>query len=128
MRELLPGLWYHVRTDAPEGAQATSAASLEALADALPHGSGYDADWYVTLTRDGITLNTEWHSMTEHGYYSGYWPVRVTLKRSKLDGTLSLGTVRVNQRGERYGLADMIADDMAEVCRKVNPAKVAQAS
>lgn len=121
MRELLPGLWYHVRTDAPEGAQATSSASLEALADALPHGSGYDSDWYVSLTRDGITLTTEWHSMTEHGYYSGYWPVRVTLKRSKVDARLSVGSVRVNQRGERWGLAEMIGDDMHEVCRKVNP-------
>jgi hypothetical protein len=123
MRDLLPNLWYHVRTDAPEGAQATSAASLETLAELLPHGSGYDSDWYVSLTRRGITLTTEWHSMTEHGYYSGYWPVYVTLRRSKTDGSLSLGSVRVNQSGERYGLADMIADDMAELCRQLNPAE-----
>ena len=124
MRDLLNNrLHYHVTTDAPEGMQATTAASLEQLAEALPHGSGLDASWHVAIRPRGrgFTLTTEYHVMNNGGYYDGWRAVRITLNRSRVDGRLSLGTVRVNESGSGWGLGDMLADMLADVCRAVNP-------
>ena len=120
MRDLLEGkLWYKVLTSAPEGAQATPKASLEMLARLLPHGSGYDGNWGVEFTRRGLSLTTEWHSMNENGFYDGWYPVTITLHRDG-KGCLDLKNVRVNQGGSRYGLAEMIAEDIVMVLEKVN--------
>lgn len=68
--------------------------SLLDVAEALPHGSGLDSDWHITLRRDGgLTLRTEWHAMNQHGYYTGYYPVMVVV-----DSTLAVTDVRVNSR------------------------------
>jgi hypothetical protein len=84
----------------------------------LPHGSGLDGDWFVSVRRGGkgITLTTEWHSMNENGYYCGWFPVRIVLGRE--NDKLFVRSVRINER-YCYGAGDMLADELSEVCKKV---------
>lgn len=101
--DLLPGLWYHVwsNEDSP---------ALRDLAEKLPHGSGLDTDWHVTVRKNGsIVLRTEWHLMDEYGCYGGWQPVTVTLSPDHKIRTVTAG----RERGLTYGLADCIADTLS---------------
>lgn len=116
MRDLLSS-FYKVRTDAPEGTQATPRTSLEELAAKLPHGSGLDGNWWITIRRDGgLTLRTDYHAMNDNGYYVGWFPVVVVLNRKQDDHGLELKSVRVNER-KTNGAGDWIADCVIDVIR-----------
>lgn len=126
MRDLLEGnLHYRVNlangpdtAEATDKMQATSATSLKAFAAMLPHGSGLDSSYTMLWGRRTITLHTEWHAMSEHGYYTGYYPVRVVLDR--IQGRLSLRSVRVNARATNDA-GDYLADVFVDVCKQANP-------
>lgn len=96
--------WYHVRFTGADIAETTA----QDIADRLPHGSGIDTNWTVTVHRNGaLTARTEFHLMDENGYYSGWQPVSVKLRH---DGT-RWRVERVTagrERGLTYGLADML--------------------
>jgi len=79
---LLPGLWYKVKLDGDEHDERRACVNLRALADALPHGSGLDTDWSVSVARNGnVSLQTEYHGMDNGGMYNGWRPVHATLAR-----------------------------------------------
>lgn len=120
MRDLLSS-FYHVRTDAPEGMQATTCTSLEEFAKLLPHGSGFDGDWFISVRPKGkgFRLSTDWHAMNDVGYYVGWFPVTVILEREKGTGRLSVGAVRVNARGTNDA-GDYIAESIQFACEEAN--------
>jgi hypothetical protein len=42
------------------------------IVDALPHGSGIDADWQVSVTKRSIRLSNSFHAMDDNGFYDGW--------------------------------------------------------
>lgn len=52
------------------------------LADVLPHGSGIDSDWYITIKGDKIIASNSYHVMC-NGYYVQWVNFKVTLKEIK---------------------------------------------
>jgi hypothetical protein len=62
---------------------------LHAMLDALPHGSGLDADWHYVgdkCNADRITLSTSYHNMDTNGFYCGWSDLTVTVKPSLIHG------------------------------------------
>lgn len=56
----------------------------EELPDLLPHGSGIDADWVIEGHAHHITCRNEYHCMDSNGFYEGYQPFSVILKKGVL--------------------------------------------
>lgn len=78
-----PQGWYHVRCSYAEG-HKPAVVDLAELANILPHGSGIDGDWYISVQRNGdLTVTGEYHAMNEHGYYCGWRTFRFTLRRAR---------------------------------------------
>lgn len=66
-----------------EGNQDRAIVDVKALAEALPHGSGLDTDWHMTVHSNGsVTCQTEYHTMDEYGGYAGWIPVRFILRKA----------------------------------------------
>lgn len=58
--------------------------SEEKLLEILPHGSGIDCEWQITVHKNGnITCRNQWHYMNDGGYYDGYYPLAVRIFRHK---------------------------------------------
>jgi hypothetical protein len=54
---------------------AKHSATLEALQNDLPHGSGIDMGCHIDLKRSNekaLYINTAFHHMSEHGHYDGW--------------------------------------------------------
>lgn len=50
------------------------------LSEALPHGSGIDADWHFDRLKNGnIVCTNAFHGMNENGYYDGWQEFSITL-------------------------------------------------
>lgn len=80
---LTPGL--HYRTTLETSAGAPACIDARAFALALPHGSGFDTDWYVQVHKNGnVTALTKFHTHGEHGY-TGWTPVYVRVYRESRD-------------------------------------------
>ena len=45
----------------------------------IPHGSGIDYLWRMTLKNDKLTLTNAWHYMNDNGYYMCSIPFSITL-------------------------------------------------
>lgn len=102
MRDLSPSRHYHVWTDIVGDVEPGW--SIEEFARALPHGSGLDTSYTIFPRRGGgLRIHTE-HRVMKHGYYVGWYPVRVVYDRNSA-GRLVLRSVRVNAEAG-YGLAD----------------------
>lgn len=110
MRDLLGGkLWYKVQLD--ENNEDKAIVDLDALADLLPHGSGYDDDWYIDVAKCGSVLaRSEFHRMDENGCYAGW--VRVGIRFYRQAGSPEIITRTYCGHPD---LADMVADDLAAV-------------
>ena len=73
--------YYHVRVNNAYQ-RRTAVVNLRKLADALPHGSGIDGDWSVTVCRNGdVTVYGEYHAMSESGY-CGWRNFRFGIRRA----------------------------------------------
>ncbi len=82
--------FYHVKIDYAAG-HKPSTVDLYDLAEALPHGSGIDGDWHVTVKRNGdVLVRGEYHAMDTHGYYNGWRNFRFTLYRAVRNKYVSL--------------------------------------
>lgn len=90
--------WYHVRFEYPidiNGARQAKVkppcVDLNKLAACLPHGSGIDADWTVTVRRNGdVKCSASYHQMDEHGGYNGWVDFAFTLERAKVNRYVEL--------------------------------------
>lgn len=51
------------------------------LPDILPHGSGIDSDWVIEGHAHHITCRNEFHCMNSDGFYEGYQPFSIILKK-----------------------------------------------
>lgn len=54
------------------------------LPSILPHGSGIDCDWVIEGHAHHITCRNEYHCMDSNGFYEGYQPFSVILKKGVL--------------------------------------------
>lgn len=80
----------------------------------LPHGSGFDNGSNVAIessTRDRIVINTAFHHMSEHGFYSGWTDHKVIVTPC-----FSVINIRVTGR-DRNGIKDYIADVFRDALR-----------
>jgi len=78
-----PQGWYHVRIDNPYN-RSTCVVDLAKLASTLPHGSGIEGDWNITITRNGDAVVTgEYHRMNDGGYYCGWVTFRFSIRQCK---------------------------------------------
>lgn len=85
MENLTAGLWYATHLDDRRTSQRIApCVDVQALAKALPHGSGIDGDWYVTILRNGdVRVDGEYHNMNDGGGYCGWTTFAVFLRRAK---------------------------------------------
>lgn len=99
--------------------QARPTIDLDALRDALPHGSGIDADWEFRENADGSArCYNAWHAMNEHGYYCGWIPFAFTVRVASTPEAgkgpvLVAGPVRGGFK--RASRANLYLDDLADV-------------
>lgn len=64
----------------------TAICSEDTLLDALPHGSGIDADWSIeTLANGNMIASCSYHGMSDGGYYDGWQDFSVKLFRHTAD-------------------------------------------
>lgn len=61
--------------------------NTDQLIEVLPSGSGFDCKWELEkICKNGKAIfSTDFHNMSEHGYYDGYTHIRITLNTSDLD-------------------------------------------
>lgn len=82
MENLTPGLWYATYLDRrPQAKEAV--VDLQKLANILPHGSGIDGNWTISVKRNGdVTVYGEYHAMNDNGFYDGWLNFRFSLRRA----------------------------------------------
>lgn len=62
------------------------ACRISDLTEALPHGSGIDAEWHIAGCKNGnVKASCSYHYMNEHGYYMTWYDFTVTIFRHKKD-------------------------------------------
>jgi len=99
--------------------QAKARIDLDALRDALPHGSGIDCDWTFHENRGGsVRCSNAWHAMNDHGYYCGYIPFAFTVRVASTPEAgkgpiLVAGPVRGGFK--RASRASLYLDDVADM-------------
>lgn len=74
-----------------------------ALLDALPHGSGIDADWSLEVSPDGMSVECacSYHHMNSDGYYDGWTDFRFTVYIVRRE------VIEIDMRsGARRGMVD----------------------
>lgn len=83
---------------------STPVVDLLKLAECLPHGSGIDGSWYLTVRRNGdVGVMGEYHTMNDMGYYTGWINFRFALSKCRkckfqqLSGPMT-GKVQVTKR------------------------------
>ena len=89
---------------------------IDALIDALPHGSGIDGRTaldYDASKPERIVITTEYHHMTEHGYYDGWGSYRITAKPSFVFG-VDVRVTGSNRDGTRDYLGDIFGAALTE--------------
>jgi len=62
---------------------------LKKLLDFLPHGSGIDEDWTISIDRSNserIVLSNSFHVMNEVGFYDGWIDFTVTIRPDFISG------------------------------------------
>ena len=95
--------------------------------NALPHGSGIDADWNVERQVNGaMVAYNGYHCMDEYGGYAGWawFTVKIYRIRCPWDSTGYYTDMELHftgrasrRRAERYNLRDMLATDIGEHLR-----------
>jgi hypothetical protein len=127
--------WYTVRIDG----DGEPCVDLQELADKLPHGSGIDDDWYVTICKNGnLLVSSSFHEMDEWGGYCGWrnFSFRIyrakTTKRHPLKGPCAGKVQIIHKRGDilmsgvrgtnkpdlNEYLDDMLAQELASLLSK----------
>lgn len=80
MDNLTKPLHYATRLD---GDPAKACIDVHKLADSLPHGSGIDGDWHVTVLRNGdVRVDGEYHAMND-GYYDGWRSFKFFIRKAR---------------------------------------------
>ena len=78
-----PQGYYHVRVSYAVN-HKPAIMDLAKLADALPHGSGIDGDWYLKVRANGdIGITGEYHNMNDGGYYCGWSNFRFAIVKCR---------------------------------------------
>lgn len=87
---LTPTLHYATRLD---GDSSRAVVSVDLLADRLPHGSGIDGDWHITVRRNGdLSLYADYHMMNDGGYYCGWRTLRASIVKCRREELHMLNT------------------------------------
>jgi hypothetical protein len=105
---------------------------LDAMLQALPHGSGLDTDWHYDVDKcnaERVTLTTSFHNMNANGYYDGWSDLVITIKPSLIHGI----TLRIT--GGNADLKDYLYDiltcalcevhDQLDFCSDMSPEEIA---
>lgn len=58
---------------------------IDALLNALPHGSGIDCKWEFNIAENRILCDNSYHCMNENGMYCGYIDFTVCIKAKYRD-------------------------------------------
>jgi hypothetical protein len=89
----------------------------EEIPDALPHGSGIDADWYIEYKHGYIRCDNSYHCMNEDGYYDGWQDFSVILRKDNRDNGVHV-TIHFHNghyKADRYMLKEYLGDTVAEM-------------
>lgn len=81
MENLTPKLHYATWLD---GDPARACVDPQRIADALPHGSGIDGNWHITVLRNGdVQVSGEYHAMDDNGMYCGWRGFKFTVRKAR---------------------------------------------
>jgi len=101
----------HYKVFVEERGSRAPVVDLDWLANALPHGSGIDGDYHLTVNKNGtVMVRGEYHRMNENGFYDGWVPFRFVIRRvekpflseTTLRGPFAGYAQRKGKRGEVY--------------------------
>lgn len=85
MINLTPSLYYSTYLDG-ECYRSRAVVDVQALADALPHGSGINGDWTIEIRPNGaVRVYGDYHCMNEDGFYSGWRNFWFEIRRARTD-------------------------------------------
>ena len=99
------------------------------IAETLPHGSGINMDWTVTMPKHGnnVRFHCAYHYMDEHGFYDGWIDFSIVLPVHCLgDNTAMAREFELNFHGAnyrklaRYGLRMYLEDTIAWALRSMS--------
>lgn len=105
------------------GRRSWTKVDLALLAEHLPHGSGLNGSWYITVAKNGkVTCRSTFSPMSCQGYYLA--DVEVGAEFFMHSDKLALGRVWARRDSS---LRDYLYDLMSEVREKYNTATKAEA-
>lgn len=94
----------------------------EGLIDLLPHGSGINADWYVTEKPDRWVASNSYHAMDEYGGYDGWADFTLNIPKSDPSGfKLQFNGKTAAYLNSKYGLRDYLEDTIVYALEKIPP-------
>lgn len=88
-------------------------AIIDALANALPTGSGIDCKWQFTEQKNGnILAHNSYHCMNEYGFYDGWADFTLIFKKNKplADFILQFNGKTAQYKNKRYMLRDYLEE------------------
>lgn len=92
------------------------------LPEALPHGSGIDANWKITGHDGYIRCDNSFHCMNENGYYDGWADFSAILRHGlqfddEMDVIVHFRGNHSYRKAEKYILREYLVDTIAENLR-----------
>lgn len=87
---------------------------VEQLAKLLPHGSGIDSDWEISVYKNGnLKVSSSFHCMNEDGYYCGWQQFSFRIYRTQKDKLHALrdGKIQVIARKGDIQMSDVSIRD-----------------
>lgn len=96
----------------------------KAIENVLPHGSGINGDWNITIRPDRVTCRNTYDHMDEYGMYDAYIDFSVIFKND----TVKVMFHNLNSKGYRFVNNDMLRqyleDTFAECINAVETIKI----
>ena len=92
----------------------------EQLLDILPHGSGINYDWEITIKGNKLYVHNAWDYMDENGFYDDVFPFVVCYENGRFKYLHFTGCTRSQYRKIEYaGLRDYLETLFTDIENKI---------
>jgi hypothetical protein len=91
----------------------------------LPHGSGIDCDWIITIDwkKSRINCKNSYHCMNEYGMYDGFADFTLSIPFDSTENEFSFvfNGKQSQYKNRKYGLREYLEDTFASWLNEHNP-------
>ena len=87
----------------------------------LPHGSGINYNWHITITKEAIIAKNKYNLMTEHGYYDDIFPFSIKFTPTNI--ILHFHNIQGNRykKIKETGLREYLESTFANIHDEIKP-------